>query len=309
MDEMVWEPPFGVVMKGFIDDLAKRGRKESTTICNYTFRMNDFSKFLTASNVSSFKNLNPVHITDYLASISTSHKGMSLTAVLSQLRVFCRYLYLSEHTEMDLSLLIPKSQVQKSREHLPSIWSKDDIENITKQIDRGSPSGKRDYAIISLVSKVGLRVSDVVDLKLSNLDWENECVSIVQRKNCKIVSFPLAEVGDAIIDYLKNGRPITESKHVFVKHNPPFDGFTEKTRFHNVISRYMHKAGIVVDADKSHGLHSLRYSMATGLHQKGVPAEAIAGIMGHKSPEMTKHYIRVDVGQLRTCTISLEVPE
>jgi site-specific recombinase XerD len=307
MKDIVWNKRFEYGITGFLEQQRKNGRMQAT-MYNYTLRLNDFSKFLIAQGLNSFEELDYKHITDYLVSISTSYKGMSLTAVLSQLRVFCEYLYLNEYKRVNLSLMIPKSQVQQSRQHLPSIWSETEIAEMVRQIDRSSPTGKRDYAIITLVTKLGLRVSDIVDLQFANLDWEKDCISLIQRKTGEALILPLLnEVGDALIDYIRNARPQTEDGHIFVKHNYPYDGYTTKTNFHNIVCRYMYKAGITVDADKSHGLHSFRHTLATTMLKKGVPADAISEALGHKNPNMVRQYIRVDVEQLRTCTLGAEV--
>lgn len=92
------------------------------------------------------------------------------------------YLYLNEFTKDDLSLFIPKSNVLLKRKHIPSTWTREDIDKILACIDLASPVGKRDYAIILLVARLGIRVSDVIRLEFDNIKWEKNCIQISQYK-------------------------------------------------------------------------------------------------------------------------------
>jgi len=100
-------------------------------------------------------------------------------------------------------------------------------------------------------------------------------------------------VGWAIIDYLKTGRPITESKKVFVRHLPPFDGFTITSNLQHTIAAVVKRAGIPAENKRSYGWHTLRHSLATNLLQNNVEATTISDILGHSDPETAKHYLRV----------------
>lgn len=106
---------------------------------------------------------------------------------------------------------------------MPTLWEKDDLERLLKGVDRGSPAGKRDYAVILLVVQLGLRISDVSSLRLDSLKWERNELELIQHKTGKRVTHPLLEdVGWAIIDYIKYGRPNVESPFVFLMVNAPY---------------------------------------------------------------------------------------
>jgi integrase/recombinase XerD len=137
------------------------------------------------------------HVSSFILEI-TSHRG-KVSYELNSLRVFFRYLYINGMHDADLTLFLPASNKLKSREHLPSVWENDDIVSILSCIDRRNPTGKRDYAIILLALRLGLRGSDIKGLKLSNINWEQDTITIVQQKTKEPVALPLsAEVGFAL---------------------------------------------------------------------------------------------------------------
>jgi len=195
------------------------------------------------------------------------------------------------------------------RQKLPSVWSKEDTDKLLSSIDLGNPTGKRDYAILLLAARLGLRVSDIRNLQLNELNWENSTIDIVQTKTKEPLSLPLLDdVGWAIIDYLKNGRPITSSKNVFVRHLAPFEAFGDNDNLYHIMAKHVSKAGIKPSGERS-GIHTLRNSLATELLQKETPLYAISGILGHKKTETTRHYLRVDIEGLRKCALDVEVAE
>src|SRR5690606_14551117 len=124
------------------------------------------------------------------------------------LRVYLRFLYFNKCTNEDLSLIVPK-QKKYYYPSIPTVWKKEDVIRMLNTIDRGNPTGKRDYAILILVAKLGMRVGDIKSLKLSNLNWHSKTIEVTQEKTKNIVTYPiLNDIGWALIDYLKNGRPI-----------------------------------------------------------------------------------------------------
>lgn len=120
-------------------------------------------------------------ISDYVKTIFAHHEK-SISAILTTLRVYLRFLYFNQYTDEDLSLKVPK-QNKYYYPPLPSVWNKEDVMRMLDSIDRGNPTGKRDYAILLLVSKIGIRVGDIKTLELSNLNWQSKTINI--RQNMK----------------------------------------------------------------------------------------------------------------------------
>jgi len=172
-------------------------------------------------------------------------------------------------------------------------------------IDRGNPCGKRDYAIFLLVATLGIRAGDIRSLKFGNLHWETNTIEFVQSKTQQMITLPLLkEVGWAIIDYLKFGRPDTNSDHVFVRHIPPFGKVHDRNCFYHIVRRCIQIARVAPPDERSRGMHSLRRTLATSLLSEGIPLSTIAGVLGHRKENSTFAYFRSEVDLLRTCALS-----
>lgn len=154
---------------------------------------------------------------------------------------------------------------------------------------------------------VGLRAGDIRTLKLDNLRCAESTIEIAQAKTGTPLSLPLtSEVGEALIDYLKLGRPQTTHREVFLKVTPPFDPFDENNHLHHIITYWRQLAGITFRSSQKRGIHSLRHTLATRLLEKGTPFTTIAEILGHTSLESTRIYAKADVEALRGVALDLE---
>jgi len=159
---------------------------------------------------------------------------------------------------------------------IPAVWEQENVKKLLESIDRQNPKGKRDYAILLLVSRLGLRAGDIRSLTLSNLNWNRKEISITMQKTKQPLELPLLDdVGWAIIDYLKNGRPYSISDYVFIRHKAPYDGFADHNSFHKMLVRHLNKANIQM-GDQKHGLHSLRSTLARVLLEQGTPLPVIS---------------------------------
>lgn len=264
-----------------------------------------FVDYLELRNVIKVDDITPDIISNYVISICPKHEK-SIASILTTLRVFLRFLYLHGFTERDLSLAVPKP-TRYRYPAVPSTWEPTEVKRMLDAIDRGSPRGKRDYAILLLVAKLGMRVSDIKALKLSDLNWETKTLTIVQEKTKVGVTYPiLHDVGWALIDYLRHARPICESPYVFVRLNAPFEAFGENANLHNIITQYIRLAGITVPRGKRHGLHSLRHSLASTLLEQGASLAVISEILGHVDSKSTAVYLHTDLNGLKSCALDPE---
>jgi integrase len=178
------------------------------------------------------------------------------------------------------------------------------VEKLLASIDRGSPPGKRDYAIILIASRLGLRSGDICDLSFENLKWETNTLEIIQKKTEEPLVLPLLEdVGLAIIDYLKYARPECSSTNaIFLRLIPPMGKLT-KDALHSIVTNRMHAAGIKIQDGKKHGPHALRHSLASALLEANTPLPVISEVLGHTTTQSTSVYLKIDINQLRTCTL------
>lgn len=300
--DMPWVGAYKAVVDEFLSNQKDNGNNP-VTLLSYERTLKRFTNYLYSIGVETFSEMNPSHITSFLTD-SINDIVRNLKTMLCHLRVLFRYLYLNGHNKDDLSLFIPKSNVLLKRKHIPTTWTRDDVNKILSCIDAANPVGKRDYALILLVSRLGIRVSDAIRLRFDSIKWEKNCIYISQYKTNEPLILPLFEdVGNAIIDYIKNGRPASDLDLVFITHKPPFQKFSDNNHLYGMFNKYLLKSGIEVTPEKNHGMHSLRHTLANELLRKEIPLPVISEILGHKSLESTMQYLRADIEQLRYCTL------
>jgi len=142
-------------------------------------------------------------------------------------------------------------------------------------------------------------------MKFDNIDWEHERVILNQQKTKVPIELPLfPDIGNAIIDYLKYGRPQSDHPYVFLRLIPPYDNMDENA-LHGALQKYLRLSGIKYD-ERKHGPHALRHSLATNLLKQNVTLPVISGVLGHTRTESTIDYLRIDIDSLRMC--ALEIP-
>jgi len=264
-----------------------------------------FVDYLALRKVMDARDITTAIISDYVISVCPKHEK-SIASILTTLRVFLRFLYLHGYTEMDLSPMVLKP-TRYRYPAIPARWDPTEVKRLLDAVDRGSPRGKRDYAILLLVAKLGIRVGDIKALKLADLNWESKTITIIQEKTKVPATYPiLHDVGWALIDYVKHARPVCESPYVFVRLNAPFEAFGENANLHNIITRYIRQAGITVPRGKRHGLHSLRHSLASVLLEQGASLAIISEILGHIDSKSTSVYLQTDISGLKSCALDPE---
>lgn len=194
------------------------------------------------------------------------------------------------------------------RNKLLSCYSKEEVADMLSCIDTGTTTGKTYFLIISLIAHLGIRVGDVINLKISDIDWNNNAINIIQKKTERLLTIPLVdEVKYPLIDYIKNVRRDSEDKeYVLITSYAPYTKFNNTASIFRIITRCMKMAGIQYEG-RHHGPHALRHSLATNLMNKNVPLSAISNIMGHSTIRTTEIYLTVDETNLKE--LSLEVPD
>src|SRR6202022_1159066 len=190
----------------------------------------------------------------------------------------------------------------------PHLWTADEIRRLLAVIDRQSVAGKRDYAMILATARLGLRISDLRQLEFGDLDWRAKTITIVQHKTGRALSLPLLDdVGWAIIDYVRAGRPETACPKVFVKHRHPFDAFGGASSVASRLSRHAARAGITVPPGQLCGMHSLRGALAVAMIGNGASIPVVSAVLGHASSDTTQaYYLRFDTERLRCCALDVE---
>lgn len=290
------------LITAFADGEARRGLAENSMKSLWS-RLYRLHIFFLDKGAGTFSMVTRDMINDfikYLAPYSTTYVSENLR----MLRRLCLYAYQNGHHAEDLSGCIPVvKNIRQQR--LPAVFTEDETEKILSSFDRENPMGKRNYAIFLLAARMGLRSCDIKALEFSFINWTERTISFAQKKTKKYLTLPLPDdVGWAIIDYLKSGRPISDSKYVFIQHKPPYGQYTD---LRNVLVKQMRKAGIETPANKRIGMHCFRHSLATSMLENGVPLPVISQTLGHADITSTEVYLRINVSQLRLCALEVEL--
>ena len=246
-------------------------------------------------------------INDYIKTLA-GYTYKTVEQQLCSLRALFKYLTLNNMVDKDYSSKMPMVQARKQT-RIPSVWSTDDLKKLITAIDRGNPMGKRDYAIILLACRLGLRCSDIKNLKIENFNWADKELVFVQSKTRTTLVLPLTQdVGWAIIDYLKYGRPKVDTSYIFIRHLAPFLPFSQGEHLNQMICKYMQMAHIP-KTKKKVGMHSLRHTLASVLLENNTSLPVISDILGHIDTESTSVYLKVDIEKLRECPLDFEEKE
>ena len=191
------------------------------------------------------------------------------------------------------------------REKLPSVYDADEIKRIEDEVDQASAVGKRDYAMLLLATRLGLRSSDIAGLRFENLDWDRNIICLTQSKTKKVVELPLlTDIGEAIINYLKYGRPVSDLQQVFLSACAPYRP-VNRLIINGAISRTIISSGVDI-TDRRFGPHAMRHTLASQLLRNGISLPVISETLGHSDTQVTMNYLRIDINNLMRC--SLDVP-
>lgn len=212
------------------------------------------------------------------------------------LRMFLRFLIAEGKCAVGLDAAIP-TLAHWRLSSLPRYVQPEEVGRIISSCNLNSPVGRRDRAILLLLARMGLRAGDIVKLHLGDINWERAwlCVSGKGRRQVRL---PLTqEVGDAIVDYLQNGRPQTDTDILFIRSRAPFRAFRNHCAISVIVKQAMRRANVTC---RSRGAaHVLRHSAASAMLRQGASLQEIAAVLRHRSTETTEIYAKVDVTALR----------
>jgi site-specific recombinase XerD len=291
--------PFVGEVPGFCGYLQQERGISPNTLHNYVYCLRSLKTYLESVGVANLNELSPPILSAFVTARGQEWGKSALKGLCSSLRVFLTYLHRERLLARDLS---PSVQAPKSY-RLAGIprsipWS--DVQRMLEGVDRRTGPGKRDYAILLLLVTYGLRSREVAALTLEDLDWEQERLRVPERKAGHSTAYPLSPiVGEAILDYLKNGRPKTDDRHVFFRSYAP-PGPLGAPAVSERAAHYLQRAGVKVPRP---GSHTLRHTCVQRLVDAHFSLKDIGDYVGHGSPDSTKIYSKVDVETLREVTL------
>lgn len=301
--EILTIPFFVDIRSRFRSSCEKKGYSQVTTE-HYVKQSSYLMDYLAAQGLEDFTEVTLDTVHAYIRTLA----GFSYKTVeqhICSLRAFFRFLYQEGIVPDDLAAKMPMVKARKQTA-IPSVWTHEELKQLIEAIDRGSPKGRRDYAIILIACRLGLRCTDIKNLCFENFNWTEKKLCFTQSKTGQPIELPLVpDVGWAVIDYLKYGRPKVDSSRIFVRHMAPFLPFAQGDHLDQLIRAYMVTAHIPMRG-KHRGMHSLRHTMASVLLEKDIPLPVISDIIGHLDTNSTAVYLKVDMERLAECPLDFE---
>jgi len=274
------------------------------TIRRHICIIRQFLVFIEQNSMQNFNKLTSENVKDFIANAAPNHKA-SISMLTGTTRKFLSYLadtgLASINAEWNLINPAPRH-----RKLLPCFSDKE-TNAILDSVDRTTPIGKRDYAIIMIALWTGLRGVDILDLKRSDIDWNRKVINVVQGKTVVGIQTQLSPgVGNAIADYILNGRPETDSPYIFVRHRRPHDRLSDTTG-KDIMVRSLCESGIPHEAWDGKSSHAFRRTFGTRLVRAGVPIRSVSEMLGHANPNSAKRYVSLDIDGLRVCCLDISM--
>lgn len=284
----------GKIAQSYILEKTEMYRMHPDTVNRYENSLSHFSSMMNLRGVD-MSSLSEDDITNFLASIKNNKYGMA-----SPVKCFLQHCYETKIITIDFRHMFVGIRASLNAK-LPSYYSGEEILQIESTINRCNNIGKRDYAVLLLASRLGLRRHDITNIKYDNFNWHNSTISFIQQKTGKEIMLPiLSDVGNAIIDYTLYARPKTDSKYVFVSFVNPRKPIS-KASVTSIVSKYIRESGVPTDG-RHHGPHSLRHSVAQNMVNNGARLPVVSENLGHKSTQSTMYYMGVCVNDIMHCS-------
>jgi len=250
--------------------------------------------FATAG-VSDFSEITASHIYELFEN-TTSKAGLSRS-----IRNFFKYLFKEGYTGKDLAVFVPS--IRRKRP-VPSVYTKQEVESFLSAFAKETTLQKRDYAMALLALRLGLRSSDIVKLKFSDIDFQAKKLTFTQDKTLVKQSLELVpDVEDALKSYLSSERQNFDSPYIFLTVKAPIRP-VKRPAAYDATRNYLEKAKIEA-GERRQGAHALRSTLASELVAEQVPYDVVRKILGHQNPRSTKDYVKFDIRSLRQCAIKV----
>jgi len=289
--------PIGRLHRRYVHYLRNERGLAENSIHVYAPYVHDFlTEVVVSSGSAPPSGLDAGVVRDFLLAHVRDRSSQYSRLLAAALRSFLRFLYLRGETVIDLSLSIPTVK-RWSQASVPAVLSAEEVERILCAPDRSTPCGRRDYAILLLLARLGLRAGEVVGLELDDLHWRT--VEIVVRGKGRLLDrLPLlADVGEALAHYLRKDRGCSASRQVFLRMKAPRVGLTGPAAAGHIVRRALAQAGI--QRTRRGAAHLFRHSLATRMIRHGASMAEISEVLRHRSQATTAIYAKVDFEALR----------
>jgi site-specific recombinase XerD len=301
-ESITFSGAIGCAMNEFIAEKASEHLRISS-LHTYKLQLSRFLRYLTENKVEETGDISVERVILYIRQLPAEHKS-NLYIATSVIKRFLKWLYENRVLSINLSIRIPSGRYVQQSE-LPAIYTKEEIGLLLEDgVDRGNPTGKRNYLVLLLAARLGLRSSDICNLKFENIHWDKNILFVEQVKTGRVLELPLlADVGNAIIDYLRYGRPQSNEPYVILTSCSPYRKMVSSATF-DIVTRAFKRAGINI-SNKRHGAHSLRHSLAARMLEGQTALPVISEVLGHEKTDSTMYYLRIDLNTLSACVLDV----
>jgi site-specific recombinase XerD len=286
----------------YISECVSRGLSNKTII-HRSSDVYDLLAFVKSKGCSSLGELSKDQLDEYMFVRNNQAPG-AMPRILSSLRCFLRCMFLNNVISNDLSIFIPPGSRYPTKP-VQKLWTGEEVKDLLASTDRSDSIGKRNYALMFLILRYGMRTGDIINLKLTDIHWGNMTIQFRQEKTSVSNALPiLDDVGWALADWIMNARPKqANTSHVFTRLTAPY---CELKSLGSVLKKHMVCAGISSSGCGKSGAHSLRHALASNMLAEHVPLPVISSVLGHSSSTSTMVYLHSDIEGLRQCALDIE---
>jgi site-specific recombinase XerD len=271
----------------------------NTTVINYLPFISDFLKGRFGNGRVTLSRLTACDVVDFVQRKAPRLHLKRAKLMTTALRSFLQYARFRGDVTLDLTAAVPVV-ANWSMPSIPRAIAADQVRQLLASIDRRNAIGRRNYAILLLLARLGLRSGEVAFLEFDDIDWDRGLLR-VRGKGGQRNELPLpSDVGKAIAAYLRRGRPDSTSRRVFLRAKAPIRGFMGASGVGTIVRDSLQRAE--VDAP-THGAHQFRHGLATEMLRQGASLAEIGEVLGHRHPDTTKIYTKVDIKALRTLAL------
>jgi site-specific recombinase XerD len=298
-EPQVDESPLATLRRQYANYLEKERGLAAVTVARYWPFIERFVVERFGDGPICVRELAPDDIARFLLRHARSSSPKVARLMVTALRSFLRFLFQHGQTESDLTGAVPTVPEWRLAE-LPKYLTPEEVERVVHACQRDSPVARRDHAIILLLARLGLRVSEVIALELDDVDWRAGALK-VRGKGGHHDCLPLpVDVGEAMASYLRHHRPPCPTRRLFVRTKAPHRGFAHPSSLSTIVRRAMNRAGL---HPAFMGAHVLRHSLATGMLRSGASLDEIGEVLRHRAANTTEIYAKVDVQGLRSLAL------
>lgn len=288
------EDPRAKLLRDYADHLQRRGLS-AKSVDGYTWFAKDSLPDLWQAEAG-LAQLTRANVIRFVEQRAPTRSPSTARTMCGALRSFLRYLRSAGIVDDDLAASVPSVKSRKLSS-LPTYLTNAQLAHVLGQIDRTTIAGRRDYAILLLLARLGLRANEVATLKLDDIDWSAGVFRITGKGGGRATMPMPPEVGAAIADYLQHGRPSCRYREVFLRVERPITPFASHIPVSLLAKRALMRAGIVGLAHNH--AHVFRHTLATGLINAGATLGEIGQVLRHQDQDTTRIYAKVDLAGLR----------